>query len=73
MKDDRKRLIDEYEEKIRGREEQLETEKESLVQEISRGKSAAISLMQVSGLDSVRLSLDSLLYLGCDSCSYNLD
>jgi hypothetical protein len=47
LKDDRKRLIDEYEEKLRGREDQMETEKEKLVQEISRGKSAAITLMQV--------------------------
>ncbi|XP_060588973.1 golgin subfamily A member 4-like [Ruditapes philippinarum] len=46
LKDDRKRLIDEYEEKLRGREDQMETEKEKLVQEISRGKSAAITLMQ---------------------------
>ena len=32
---------------MRGREDQMETEKEKLVQEISRGKSAAITLMQV--------------------------
>lgn len=39
--------MEEYEGKMRTREEEMEVEKENLVQEVSRGKSAAINLMQV--------------------------
>ena len=40
-------MVEEMEEKLVKAEDDMETEKEKLVQEVSRGKSAAITLLQV--------------------------
>ena len=40
-------MVEEMEEKLRKAEDDMEVEKEKLVQEVSRGKTAAISLLQV--------------------------
>ena len=47
LKEEKKRVVEEMEEKLVKAEDDMETEKEKLVQEVSRGKSAAITLLQV--------------------------
>ena len=47
LKAEKQQAVSELEGQLREREDVMEQEKESLVQEVSRGKSAAISLMQV--------------------------
>ena len=47
LKEEKRRVVEEMEEKLVKAEDDMETEKEKLVQEVSRGKSAAITLLQV--------------------------
>ena len=47
LKEEKKQIVIDMEEKLRQAEDQAEVEKDKLVQEVSRGKSAAISLLQV--------------------------
>ena len=47
LKEEKKQIVVDMEEKLRQAEDQAEVEKDKLVQEVSRGKSAAISLLQV--------------------------
>lgn len=47
LKAEKQEAVAELEGKLRDREDVMEKEKETLVQEVSRGKSAAITLMQV--------------------------
>ena len=47
LNEEKKKIVHEMEEKLRKTEDDMEVEKERLVQEVSRGKSAAITLMQV--------------------------
>ena len=47
LNEEKKKIVHEMEEKLRKTDDDMEVEKERLVQEVSRGKSAAITLMQV--------------------------
>ena len=48
LKEEKKQIVAEMEERLRQAEDDAEVEKDKLVQEVSRGKSAAITLLQVS-------------------------
>lgn len=62
LKEEKKQLAEEMRQKMQSTEQAMEEEKEKLVQELSRGKAAAIALMQVHGFG---LSADvSLLWVG---------
>ena len=47
LKEEKKKIVMEMDERLRQAEDNAEVEKDKLVQEVSRGKSAAISLLQV--------------------------
>ena len=49
LKEEKKQLVEEMKQKMQSTEQAMEEEKEKLVQELSRGKAAAIALMQVGG------------------------
>lgn len=67
LKAEKQEAVAELEGKLRDREDVMEKEKETLVQEVSRGKSAAITLMQV-WWKSVLLCRNSVIETGVKLC-----
>ena len=47
MKDERKQMSEQMQQKLETSEQSIEQEKETLIQELKRGKAAALQLMQV--------------------------
>ena len=56
LKEEKKKIVVEMDERLRQAEDNAEVEKDKLVQEVSRGKSAAITLLQVGDRFYITLS-----------------